>query len=157
MNGSRTLMLLAAALIPALVLAGPQQHIKLIDGSVLRAEVISLDQGIYRLRSGSLGEIQIPAAKIQSISTAAPAIVSATPARLDDARIKGLRETMIRDPGMMAKIESLQNEPEVKDILNDQETMRAIQSGDLDSLMNDPKIKALLENSTVREITQGGL
>lgn len=54
----------------------------------------------------------------------------------------------------MAKIETLQNDPLVKDILNDEATMRALNAGDLDTLMNDPKIKALMEHSTVQDLTR---
>lgn len=56
----------------------------------------------------------------------------------------------------MVKIESMQNDPLVKDILNDAATMRAINTGDVSTLMNDPKIKALMEHSTVRDLSQGG-
>jgi hypothetical protein len=154
MNAARTLLLLAA-LLPALVQAGPQQDIELTDGSVVRAEVIALDHGIYSLRSDSLGEIKIPAAKINSITKRSLAAGTAAAAGADRAQLDELRQSLVRDPATLGKIESLQNEPVVKDILNDEQTMRAIHAGDLDALMNDPKIKALMEHSTVQEITQG--
>ncbi len=78
------------------------------------------------------------------------------PTRSHTAQIDSVRDSLIQDPDAMSKIEALQNDPLVKNILNDETTMRAIQAGDLDSLMNDPKIKALMENSTVQEITTGG-
>jgi ubiquinone biosynthesis protein Coq4 len=118
--------------------------------------VISLDQGIYTLRSDTLGQIQIPAAKIESISTREQANTLRAPAQSGSTDIDDLRESLAQDPDTMGKIQTLQNDPLVKDILNDEATMRAINAGDLTTLMNDPKIKALMEHSTVQDITRSG-
>jgi hypothetical protein len=149
-------LLLAAVLAPSLVPADGVQDIELVDGSRVRAEVVSLEQGVYRLRSDSLGEIRIPAAEIKSITRRQMGTTASDPTRSHTAQIDSVRDSLIQDPDAMSKIEALQNDPLVKNILNDETTMRAIQAGDLDSLMNDPKIKALMENSTVQEITTGG-
>lgn len=156
MNASRIVLLLVV-LLPVSVQAGSLQVIELVDGSTVRAEVISLEQGIYSVRSDSLGEMQIPAARIRSISQDGGSAASVGALQADSAQLKGLRESMVQDPATMGKIQSLQSDPAIKAILNDQDTMRAIHAGDLDALQNDPKIKALMENSTVRELTQGGL
>jgi hypothetical protein len=154
MNQACKLLLLIAALAPLPVTAGPTQNVELTDGSRVRAEVISLDQGVYTLRSESLGEIRIPAARIRSISAGDLTTTAATAP--ESAQIDQIRRSLAQDPNIMGDIQSLQNDPLVKDVLNDEVTMRAIQAGDLDTLMNDPKIKALLAHPTVREITQSG-
>ena len=143
--------LLAAAFA---VEAGPLQDIELSDGSVVRAEVISMDNDTYVLRSETLGRIEIPAAKISSISSGKTAAQAhaVTPATV---QIDGIRKSIINDPDAMNKIQSLQGDPVVQNILNDADTMRAISAGDLGTLMNDPKIKALMQHSTVQELTQG--
>jgi len=135
----------------ALLTAGTLQDVELTDGSIVRAEVLSLDNGTYTLRSATLGEIEIPAAQIQSIARAQ----SAASAQGSTVQVDEIRNSLMNDPDAMRKIESLQNDPLVQDILNDQSTMRAISGGDINALMNDPKIKALLENSTVQELTRG--
>ena len=136
--------------------AGPAQDIALTDGSIVRAEVISLDRGIYTLHSDTLGQIQIPATKIKSIAARERASTAGAPAPSGRANIDDVRESLAQDPQTMDKIQTLQHDPLVKDILNDEATMRAINAGDLGTLMNDPKIKALMEHSTVREITRDG-
>lgn len=146
-----TVLSLAAAVA---VEAGQVQDIELSDGSVVRAEVVSMDNGTYVLQSQTLGRIEMPAARISSISSGkAPQqahAVSPTSAQID-----GIRKSIINDPEAMNKIQSLQGDPVVKNILNDADTMRAISAGDLTALMNDPKIKALMQHSTVQELTQG--
>ena len=156
MKSSSNVLLLLAILIPAWAHAAPVQYVEFSDGSRLRAEVISLDKGTYTLRSESLGEMRIPADRINSISTEELAGTAATPGLSNQAQINSLRESLLQDPNATAKIQSLQNDPLVQDILSDEAVMRAINSGDLETLINDPKFKALMEHSTVREITQGG-
>lgn len=151
MNRSCNLLFLCAW-IPALAGAGPARNIELVDGSVVRAEVISLEQGVYTLRSGGLGEMRIPAAQVKSITTPG-APTAAYPA--GNVQIDDIRRSLAQDPNAIGSIQTLQNDPLVRSILNDEATMRAIQAGDLDRLMNDPKIKALMAHPTVREITQG--
>ena len=139
-------------------LAGPQQYIQLVDGSEIRAEVIAFNADTYTLRSTSLGEIQIPAAKIRTISTQANAVAgnATEPTSNGGSAMDNVRRSIMEDKEAMANIESLQDDPVVQDILNDDATMRAINSGDLSALMNNPKIKALMENPAIRDITQSG-
>lgn len=133
--------------------AGQLQDIELSDGSIVRAEVVSMDNETYVLRSETLGRIEMPAAKISSISSgkATPQSNAISPTTV---QIDGIRKSIINDPEAMNKIQSLQNDPVVQNILNDADTMRAISAGDLGTLMNDPKIKALMQHSTVQELTQ---
>ena len=155
MKPSSNVLFLLAILIPAWAHAVPVQYIEFGDGSRVRAEVISLDEGVYTLRSETLGEMRIPADRIKSISTQELASTAAAPGSSMQAQINSMRESLLQNPNALAKIQSLQNDPLVKEILSDEATMRAINSGDLETLINDPKFNALMEHSTVREITQG--
>lgn len=154
MQTSRYILTVLSLVAAVAVEAGQVQDIELSDGSVVRAEVVSMDNGTYVLQSQTLGRIEMPAARISSISSGkAPQqahAVSPTSAQID-----GIRKSIINDPEAMNKIQSLQGDPVVKNILNDADTMRAISAGDLTALMNDPKVKALMQHSTVQELTQG--
>jgi len=154
-KSSSNVMFFLAILIPAWVHAAPVQYIEFSDGSRVRAEVISLDEGVYTLRSEMLGEMRIPADRIKSISTQELAGTAAAPGLPTQAQINSMRESLLQNPNTLAKIQSLQNDPLVKEILGDEAAMRAINSGDLETLINDPRFKALMEHSAVREITQG--
>ena len=140
------------------VVAGTPQYIQLVDGSEIRAEVVALDAEMYTLRSASLGELKIPAAKIRTISTESKAVANnaSSASSTGGSTMDNVRRSIMDDRDAMAKIESLQDDPVVKDILSDEATMRAINSGDLSSLMSNPKIKALMENPAIRDITQSG-
>jgi len=156
-TAAKTLTALSLLLFSTLALAGPAQTIELTDGSVVRGEIVSLGNDIYTLKSDTLGTIEIPAAKVRTISNGQPAVAAGNVSPAATARVDTIRNSMMNDPAAMNKIQSLQSDPLVKNILDDEDTMRAINAGDLDSLMNDPKIKALMEHSTVQELTQGGL
>ncbi|MFT4563928.1 MAG: hypothetical protein ACI9BW_003689 [Gammaproteobacteria bacterium] len=131
------------------------KFIQLADGSKLRAEVVSLNNEIYTVRSDALGEIQIPANNVESIS--ATARVDSATSRASAATgpvLDNVRRSLVENPDSMGKINQLQNDPLVQEIINDPVTMRAISSGDLSALINNPKIKALMENPTIRDLTR---
>ncbi|MFT4584026.1 MAG: hypothetical protein ACI915_004363 [Gammaproteobacteria bacterium] len=135
--------------------ANELKFIQLTDGSKLRAEVVSLNNEIYTLRSATLGEMQIPADSVDSISATAPSEQAASTASAASGPSLGdVRRSLVENPQAMDKISQLQNDPLVQDIINDPATMRAISSGDLSTLMNNPKIKALMENPAIRDLTQ---
>jgi hypothetical protein len=49
-------------------------------------------------------------------------------------------------------IQSLQNDPEFKQLLEDPEFMKAVKAGDLAAISADPRFVKLMNNPTVREI-----
>jgi len=86
---------------------------------------------------------------------------SATPARAQSAggaslaggsngAVASMQSALLADPASREQLLSLQDDPQVRAILEDPATMRAVQSGDLGALLNDPKLRALLDNPTVR-------
>lgn len=66
--------------------------------------------------------------------------------------IANMQGALLADEQSRQQVLSLQDDPQVKAILDDPATMRAVQSGDLGVLMSDPKLRALLDNPTVRSL-----
>lgn len=66
--------------------------------------------------------------------------------------IANMQGALLADEASRKEVLSLQDDPQVRAILDDPATMRAVQSGDLGVLMNDPKLRALLDNPTVRSL-----
>jgi hypothetical protein len=66
--------------------------------------------------------------------------------------VANMKGALLSDEQSRQQVLSLQDDPQVKAILDDPATMRAVQSGDLNALMNDPKLRALLDNPTVRSL-----
>jgi len=168
MRFSSILFIFATVCSPLLASGETIREIELIDGSILRAEVVSMSQGIYRLRSDTLGEIEVPQQRIKVIRSAAaettaprtevkperesPTPGEALPAPAPTASAEDLQQVFQQDPAAMEKILSLQNDPLVRSILDDAGTMRAIEAGDIGTLLNDPKIRALMSHPTVQEL-----
>ncbi len=130
------------------------EQILLQDGSTINGEVISLQSGSYRVKTESLGVITLQQHQVKSISHG-PVQTSAAVngmAQAGQSAVQSLQSSITSDPGMMANILQLQNDPDMQAILNDPELMRAIQSFDLQALQSNPKIQKLMRNPTVQDI-----
>src|SRR5713101_9930021 len=77
MKFSAILFLLALLGFPLLAAGDTVHEVELTDGSIIRAEVVSMSQGIYWLRSDTLGEIEVPEQRIKAIRSSA--VETATP------------------------------------------------------------------------------
>ncbi len=125
------------------------REIELRDGTVMVGEIVSLSNGIYTIKSASLGTITIEEAKIRTIRQKGDA---AGPAPDVNAQSRSLQERMLKDKEIMSKIESLQNDPAFQKALSDPEIIRAVNAGDISALTANPEFMKLLQHSTVRDI-----
>ena len=125
------------------------QLIELTDGSTISGEVLSLANGVYTIKSGSLGTVKLEASKIRAIHAKS----SSTKAASSQEK-KALEEKMLNDKEIMALILSLQNDPDFKKVLEDPVIMKAVNEGDISALTANPQFMKLLNNTTVKEIQQ---
>jgi hypothetical protein len=151
-------------MIPLLLLAGASvsaelQRVVLHDGSIINAEVVSLNDGVYRLSSPALGEFDVRASRIRSIQ----AVSGATPSTVNAQQISPgaqqvdidrIQSSLSSNKDTVAIIIALQNDPDVQAILADREIMAALQSGNYDALLNNPKIISLMSKPEIRQITK---
>lgn len=131
-----------------------ESEILLKDGSRIRGEVLSMQHGLYRIRTESMGTIEVGSSQIQSISAHvmpgdSPGADTASPSQ---AAVDSIKSSIANNPGVMSTIRALQNDPQMKAVLADPEIMQAVQNLDLQALSNNPKIKALMNNSKVKRI-----
>jgi hypothetical protein len=138
------------------VFAGELREIELLDGSVISAEIVSFSDGIYTLKSVSLGTIKINESKIRVIrlkshSPTSGELVSPSKASISN-ELQALQKLMINDKEIMNAILSLLNDPDFQKILQDPVIMNAVNSGDIDTLISNPKFMKLLGNPKVQEI-----
>jgi len=134
---------------------GPAE-LELIDGSVLSGEVISFREGVYTVRSPSLGIIEINESQIRVIrvkpsESARGKTVGPTSTSLDK-ELKTLEESITSDQQIMQMIFSLQNDPDIQELLQDAGIMEAVSSGDISTLMSNPKFRKILENPDIQQI-----
>ncbi|HLE39950.1 MAG TPA: hypothetical protein VI956_00440 [Nitrospirota bacterium] len=150
--------LLAAGLAVCTAYAGEMKELELNDGTVITGEIVSLDDGVYTVKSESLGTIKLAESRVRTIRTKGSPKGSgeqnASQQNADaNAQAQALQQKMMNDKEVMDKIRSLVNDPEFQKILEDPEVMRAVNSGDVAALMANPQFLKLMNNRTVQEIT----
>ncbi len=132
-------------------IAGELREIDLFEGSTIIGEVQSLSNGIYTVKSESLGVIKIEASKIRAIH-AISSPMSAESGNGSPGELKSFQEKMLSDKETMSLIQTLQNDPEFNNVLEDPEIVKAVNSGDIAALQTNPRFMELLNNTTVKEI-----
>jgi len=146
-------------IVPSSSHAGVVSQIKLLDGSVIQAEIISFSNGVYKLRSESLGTISVAEDRVQSIRPNKSQI-SGTPAQLETAdppvgqKVQGLQQKLTSDPKTMEMLLDLRKDPSMIGVLNDKDLMRAIQQGNLSTVIKNPKIQKLMKSKAVGDVIQ---
>jgi hypothetical protein len=141
------------------VLASPTIELK--DGSRIEGEVQSIENGVYTIRSASLGTVHVAQSNIARIvysgDVASAAAPSATSPAHDDGvtrDIQQLQKSLAQDPAAVQSIMSLQSDPQIQAVLSDPAIAKAIQDGDYTSLMSNPKIQALENNEHLKQLVQ---
>jgi hypothetical protein len=136
------------------VRADEVKEIVLKDGSVLTGEVVSLNNGVYTVKSDILGTIKLEESKVRVIRdrSVPPSATLSSNSSAAGGDVKSLQDKMMNDKEVMARIQSLQNDPEFQALLKDPKIMQAVNAGDVAALSADPRFMKLLNNPTVREI-----
>jgi hypothetical protein len=132
-------------------------RIELRDGSVLRGELVGVGEGSYRVRTETLGVIDIPDSEVRSIrpnaSDGTPLTSPAGSAPRDyRPEISGLQQQMMGNPEILGAITELQTDPELQAALSDPELARLVLSGDIATLQSDPRFQRLLRHPAIQAI-----
>jgi len=148
---------------------GTPKEIELTDGSVIQAEVLSFANGIYRLKSDTLGTFSLDEKKIRAIRFKNFASTGSRPQNTlkvpegnfpvaggpqVQRQVREMTDRLLQDPEALRLIQSLKNDPSVTSILKDPELMRAINRQDLHLLSTDPRIRSLMKNKTLGKILE---
>lgn len=151
------LVLLITMVAPGL--AAELRQLRLTDGSVITGEIESVRDGVYTVRSPSLGTITVKDADIRSIAApnaaAAPADTTNAPSAAGALpQLDTTQRRILEDDGIMSAVTALQDDPQLQDILNDPEVMEALQSGNLEALQSNSKVRSLMNDPRVQDITK---
>ena len=142
------------------VLAAPTIELK--DGSRIQGEILGIDDGVYAVRSPSIGTVHVAQSNIARIvydgdSANGAGVSGKSPARDDGSLTRDIQQLQTRltqDPAAMQSIMSLQSDPQIQAILNDPAIVKAIQDGDYMSLLGNAKIQALESNEHLQQLLQ---
>ncbi len=132
--------------------SGEIREIELSDGSIVSGEVLSLSKGIYTIKSDSLGTVKLDESKVRVIRPRSSSRGAGAAQNNTGGEVKSLQGKMMSDQEIMCMIQSLQNDPEFKKIMEDPEIMKAVSEGDVAALTANPRFMKLLDNSTVKDI-----
>ncbi|MFZ5571838.1 MAG: hypothetical protein ACOZF0_15665 [Thermodesulfobacteriota bacterium] len=152
------LLLGCVAVLTLSAVAGEIKEIELSDGSVITGEVLSLNNGVYKIRTATLGDLTVEESKVLVIRSpgdsfaGGKAVSTASSDRSPD--IHALQQEMMNDRQVMDMIQSLQDDPQFKEVMADPAIMQAVNSGDVEALMNNPKFLELMQNATVKDIQE---
>ncbi len=138
------------------VSAGEIGEVELIDGSVIRGEIISSQGGIYTLKSSTLGTVKIETSKIRAIrfkpSFETNAKKRDTMPDSAEAQVQALQQLLLGDQEILRMILSLLNDPDIQGILEDPSIIDAVNRGDIEALSSNPKFMRLLDNPAIQDI-----
>jgi hypothetical protein len=138
------------------VYAGEFSEIGLIDGSTIYGEIISFYDGMYTVKSSSLGSIKIDASDIREIRVHSGNTKNredeSTPNSSIGSEVQALQTFMQNDQEIMAIIFSLQNDPDFQDLMSDPGILNAVNSGNIAALISNPKFMSLLNHHKIQEI-----
>ena len=124
------------------VFAGEIKEIQLKDGSIIHGEILSLADGIYTLKSVSIGTIKIEESKVYSIISI----------KVSMEQYEGIQKHMMSDKEILSIILALQNDPDIQSVLEDPILMEAVNKGDMEALVSSPKFMKLLNNPKIQDI-----
>ena len=133
-------------------------QVELVDGSVVSGDVVSLNNGIYTIRTGSMGTIHIPSSQVRSIVNTIPQTQTSGDKGNQIyhpkfvGQVKSLQEQMAADEELTKGMMSLMDDPEYRDILQDPDILEAIRNGDNETLQANPKMNRLTKNPKFMEI-----
>jgi hypothetical protein len=131
-------------------------QVQLIDGSVIFGKIISFKEGVYTLGSDSLGTITLDESQIQLIRMDASGTDLWAPAGTSNDSIErtmqSLQKSITNDPQIMELIGTLQNDPEIEALIQDEAIMEALSAGDINSLMANPEFIKIFENPSIQKI-----
>jgi hypothetical protein len=146
------LVLCTAALVLALIRGAHADPVtlKLRDGSTISGEVVSLTGGLYTVQSRTLGTLTVREADVQSM-TRDSGKADAAPAGAS-SEVEAIQQRIANDPQAMQAVRSLQDNPNVQEILADPALMSALQSGNLQALLANPKLARLAADPEVQAI-----
>jgi hypothetical protein len=149
-------VLLCSVYNAAPVFSAELNDIVLEDGSIIRAEVISFQNGKYTLRSESIGVVTIDSSQVSQIlrhkanQSQAP-LFSSSP-EMFQANVEKAQTMLMKDPEAMQVVASMASDPNFKELLDDPASVAALKSGDMAALLKNPRFLAIMQDPKMQDM-----
>jgi hypothetical protein len=144
---------------------GQQSKIELNDGSMIEADILALENGVYTVNSAGLGQLKIDMSKIRSIKTQGlntPNVVGSSQGAIDvsalpsqdemRSEVDRVKSKIISDPDTMKNVNALLMDPQFQEMLKDPEIVNAAKNQDFKALMQNQKFLSIMGNQKMQEI-----
>jgi len=151
MRGIIATLVLTLSLVAAAFAA--TSHFELKDGSVINGAIQRFEDGVYTVTSPILGVVKIPQDRVLRITYGGASDTGKAITKPSPAQIQSVQHAILSDRSLLGLIQSLQNDPDVKAILADEDIMRAVAAYDFSALQNNEKIRRLMEKPEIKAIT----
>ncbi|MDD4894546.1 MAG: hypothetical protein PHW54_04445 [Candidatus Omnitrophica bacterium] len=151
-------LILLSGIFSGAALAAKLNRIELVDGSVIIGEISGVNNGTYTVNSQGMGFLQIEESRIKQIGSAdsrnSPSFPQPQPDGSVQNKADAMTNKMMGDPATVGMVMSLQDDPQLQEILQDPEIMEAIKSGNSASLANNEKFMRLKNNPKIQAIKE---
>lgn len=138
---------------------GQVSRIELIDGSVIKGEITSFQNGIYAIKTEKQGTVKLEFLKIKKIETtnkaSAPAKIG-IPAQpqlnLNKSDVNELSQKIMSNPDTMKIVSELVVDPQFQEVMKDPDILNAAKTQDINALMSNKKFMDLINNPRIQQI-----
>jgi len=140
-----------------------QQVITLKDGSQIKGELSGINNGVYTVKTPIIGDVQVNAGDVSSITkdtgnatstvAAAPAQASASTSNMDQ-QIAASQQKLMSNPQSMAILKEMMQDPEITEALQDPALVQAVTSHDYQAVQSNPKVQELMSSPKMQALLQ---
>ena len=129
----------------------------LTDGSVLKGQLLDLQDSHFQVRSSHMGMLSLPLNRVVQMKRPhwEPAGQPATTPSLsasEETRLGDLQRSLGTTPALLSEISQLQSNPALQSVLLDSEILHLLQQRDLEALQRNPKIQQLMQNPEIQQL-----
>lgn len=148
-------LLIIAIILPCV--SHSAEIITLKDGSQIRGDLVSLNNGVYSVQTAAMGTINITAGNIVNITnegaTPTQQIIPSSHQQPNmDAVFQQQQAQLMSNPEAIAAIQQMAQDPEIMKILSDPALIQSVTSRDINGVSNNPKTQELLNNPKMKAL-----
>lgn len=139
---------------------GQVSRIELTDGSVIKGEITSFENGSYTLHTASLGEIKIDETRVAKIESAESSFPNPSPGsgglanNVTSFQFDAYQQKIMNNPENAAVIRNLATNPQIRELAEDPDIVNAIQSNNMQELLMNKKFSDVLSSPEIEEATK---
>ncbi len=146
--------------------------VTLKDGSVIKGELVSFENGTYKIKTANLGDLELAEANVVSVANESMAMpVQQAPQAAQglipqagagtgnfSSQVSAMQNQIMANPDSMQAIAAMAEDPEIMGLLSDpafvQQLTAAMSGQNVEAVANDPRIQKLMNNPKMRALVE---